>query len=68
MSESTDASNTSRTSDASESLMSGESWDAFCDTLKSAGQTILAEGQPSAQLDRAEGFRYLSRLTRAPST
>ncbi len=51
--------------DRSKSLMSGESWEAFCDTLKSAGQTILAEGQPSTPLDRAEGFRYLSRLTRA---
>ena len=46
-------------------LMSGETWDDFCDTLKSAGKTILAEGQPEAALDRAEGFRYLSRLTRA---
>jgi hypothetical protein len=46
-------------------LMSGESWEAFCDTLKNAGKTILAEGQPSSGLDRAEGFRYLSRLTRA---
>jgi hypothetical protein len=33
--------------------------------LKGAGQTILAEGSPTDPLDRAEGFRYLSRLTRA---
>jgi hypothetical protein len=46
-------------------IMSGKSWEDFCDTLKSAGQTILAEGSPDAPLDRAEGFRYLSRLTRA---
>ena len=46
-------------------LMSGKSWDDFCDALKGAGQTILAEGSPSSSLDRAEGFRYLSRLTRA---
>ncbi len=46
-------------------LMSGETWDDFCDNLKSAGKTILAEGQPRGALDRAEGFRYLSRLTRA---
>ena len=46
-------------------IMAGTSWDEFCDTLKSAGQTILAEGSPDNVLDRAEGYRYLSRLTRA---
>ena len=46
-------------------MLSGESWESFCDTLKSAGKTILADGQPDTPLDRAEGFRYLSRLTRA---
>ncbi len=46
-------------------IQSGESWEQFCDTLKSAGQTIIAEGSPDDPLDRAEGFRYLSRLTRA---
>jgi hypothetical protein len=46
-------------------LMTGQSWEEFCDALKSAGQTILAEGSPDDPLDRAEGFRYLSRLTRA---
>ncbi len=48
-----------------ERVMNGKSWDEFCDGLKAAGQTILAEGQPDNELDRAEGFRYLSRLTRA---
>ncbi len=46
-------------------VMSGESWEDFCDALKGAGQTILAEGSPDNPLDRAEGYRYLSRLTRA---
>ena len=46
-------------------LMTGKSWEDFCDALKGAGQTILAEGSPMSSLDRAEGFRYLSRLTRA---
>ncbi len=50
---------------ATERLMSGKSWEEFCETLQAAGQTILAEGSPSDPLDRAEGFRYLSRLTRA---
>ena len=52
-------------SDTRERVLSGRAWEEFCDTLKSAGQTILAEGQPDDALDRAEGFRYLSRLTRA---
>ena len=51
--------------EAIDRVMSGQSWQEFCDTLKSAGQTILADGQPDDVLDRAEGFRYLSRLTRA---
>ncbi len=46
-------------------VMSGESWEDFCDALKGAGQTILADGSPDNPLDRAEGYRYLSRLTRA---
>ena len=46
-------------------VMSGKSWEEFCDTLKAAGQVIIAEGSPDNPLDRAEGFRYLSRLTRA---
>ncbi len=45
--------------------MTGESWEQFCDALKGAGKTVLAKGQPDSPLDRAEGFRYLSRLTRA---
>ena len=46
-------------------IRTGKSWDEFCDTLKAAGQTILADGAPQDPLDQAEGFRYLSRLTRA---
>ncbi len=46
-------------------LMSGEAWDEFCDTIKAAGQTILDEKAPADSLNRTEGFRYLSRITRA---
>lgn len=46
-------------------ILSGESWAEFCDTLKKAGDVILGEKTPREPFDRAEGFRYLARLTRA---
>lgn len=52
--------------DALARVMDGSSWDAFCDALKKAGHdVILAASAPDNPLDRAEGFRYLARLTRA---
>lgn len=46
-------------------VMDGRSWDDFCDALKKAGHDIvLAPTAPTNPLDRAEGWRYLSRLTR----
>ena len=51
---------------ALENLNSGESWDTFCDMLKEAGHKIVMNEQaPTNPLDRAEGFRYLARLTRS---
>ncbi|WP_232476044.1 hypothetical protein [Flavisphingomonas formosensis] len=40
-------------------------WAAFCDRLKVAGRTVLRPEAPAADLDRAEGYRYLTRLLRA---
>jgi hypothetical protein len=45
-------------------VMDGTSWADFCDGLKRAGETILGPGSPDDPVDRAEGFRYLTRLTR----
>lgn len=49
---------------ASESVMNGAAWAAFCDQLKAAGEQILRPEAPVDPLTRAEGWRYLTRLTR----
>jgi hypothetical protein len=49
----------------SERIRTGRSWEEFCDTLKAAGSIVLDEHSPEDPFDRAEGFRYLTRLTRA---
>ncbi len=45
-------------------VASGQAWSDFCDQLKAAGDIILGGDAPADPLIRAEGFRYLSRLTR----
>jgi len=45
-------------------VWSGAAWNEFCEQLKAAGATILRPETPNSALDRAEGWRYLSRLTR----
>ncbi len=46
-------------------VVSGRSWDEFCDGLKAAGAAVSGFGTPTDPLTQAEGYRYLSRLTRA---
>ncbi len=43
-------------------LASGAVWDEFCDRLKQAGSAIR-NAAPDSDFDRAEGYRYLARLT-----
>jgi hypothetical protein len=55
---------TGEESNAIERVSSGQVWSDFCDELKKAGEVILRDRSPDDLLDRAEGWRYLSRLTR----
>jgi hypothetical protein len=49
---------------AKDRVHSGAVWSDFCDQLKAAGEVVLRDSSPDSELDRAEGFRYLSRLVR----
>jgi hypothetical protein len=50
---------------SSQRITDGTAWVEFCKALERAGDVILREATPGNAFDRAEGFRYLSRLTRA---
>ncbi|MDD3799765.1 MAG: DUF1214 domain-containing protein [Novosphingobium sp.] len=50
---------------AGERLLSGQAWEDFCDTLKVAGKMIDEFGDQPSDLDRAEWYRFLTRLTRS---
>ncbi len=52
-------------SDADQRVASGQAWAEFCDAMKRAGDQILRPETPADPFNRAEGFRYLSRLVRA---
>jgi hypothetical protein len=49
---------------APDDVTSGRAWEEFCDSLKRAGAQVLRAEAPASELDRAEGFRYLTRLLR----
>lgn len=46
-------------------LVSGQAWEEFCDTLKAAGAAMVYANAPMDAFNQAEGYRYLTRLTRA---
>jgi len=49
---------------ARERLVRGEAWEDFCDTLKVAGRVIDEFGDEPSDQERAEWYRYLSRMVR----
>jgi hypothetical protein len=49
-------------------VLSGEIWQAFADAIRRAGEVVTAPGVPSSPMDRAEGYRYLTRLLNAALT
>jgi hypothetical protein len=52
------------TDSATKRVIDGRTWADFCRALERAGNVVLRQATPEDPLDRAEGFRYLSRLTR----
>jgi len=50
---------------ARQSMVEGRAWQEFCDALRRAGEQVLRPEAPADPFNRAEGFRYLSRLIRA---
>ena len=50
---------------AAQRVVSGESWNEFCDALKTAGAALQFPGAPRDAFNQAEGYRYLSRIARA---
>jgi hypothetical protein len=50
--------------DRAERTTSGLAWRDFCTVLARAGDVILRPEAPADPLDRAEGFRYLTRVLR----
>ncbi|WP_370591109.1 DUF1214 domain-containing protein [Saccharopolyspora montiporae] len=50
--------------EAAEAVRTGQAWSEFCRALEKAGDVVLSDNTPNTAFDRAEGFRYLTRLTR----
>jgi len=51
-------------SDSDARVLDGRAWSDFCRALERAGDVVLRDATPHDAFERAEGYRYLSRLTR----
>ncbi|RMF15878.1 MAG: hypothetical protein D6761_07165, partial [Candidatus Dadabacteria bacterium] len=51
--------------EADAAVQTGAVWDEFCGTLNAAAAALDFPGAPDDPFNRAEGFRYLTRLARA---
>ena len=49
---------------AEERILDGSVWNDFCDQLKSLGDLVCRPESPGDVLNRALGYRYLTRLLR----
>ena len=49
---------------SADAVLNGEAWRNFCAELASIGDLVLDPSNPANPIDRAEGFRYLTRLLR----
>ncbi len=49
---------------AARRLLSGRAWDDFCETLRLAGHMVDRFGDEPGELDRAEWYRFMTRLAR----
>src|SRR5436305_1552623 len=52
------------TKDTEQRVASGEVWRDFCRRLEAIGEVVLSTRIADTPIDQAEGYRYLSRLTR----
>jgi|GEM_PF-198028 len=50
--------------DAAQRLLSGRAWDDYCEMLRLAGHQIEHWGDAITDLDRAEWYRFMTRLAR----
>ena len=50
---------------AEQQVLDGSIWEEFCDTLREAGKLVDADKAPQDAFNRAEGYRYLTRMLRA---
>lgn len=53
-----------RNEQSAQRLLSGQAWEDYCDVLRLAGRLIERFGNEPTDLDRAEWYRFLTRLTR----